>query len=77
MIIKVRINTLDKVKDFVNIVSKYSSEADLSCERYTVDAKSILGILSLNLIKDLTLTLKGSDNLENENMLNNLESFLI
>ncbi|HEY8390489.1 MAG TPA: HPr family phosphocarrier protein [Clostridia bacterium] len=47
--------TYADVKDFVNTVSKYTVETDLKSGRYTVDAKSILGIFSLDLSKPITL----------------------
>ena len=53
---KVKIETISKVKDFVQDVSKIDVNADLSNpdRRYVVDAKSILGILSLDIRKFLT-----------------------
>ena len=41
------------VKDFVNIVNKYEFEIDLISGRYVVDAKSIMGIFSLDLSKPI------------------------
>ena len=48
---KIKIETISKVKDFVNEISKVDVNADLSNpdRRYIVDAKSILGILSLDI----------------------------
>ena len=43
------------VKDFVNVVSKYPYEIDLRNGRYVVDAKSILGIFSLDLSQPITV----------------------
>ncbi|HHW89315.1 MAG TPA: HPr family phosphocarrier protein [Clostridiales bacterium] len=57
------------VKDFVNIVSKYTVETDLKSGRYTVDAKSLLGIFSLDLSKPITLEIhdgKDADELIKE-----------
>lgn len=57
------------VKDFVNTVSKYTVETDLKSGRYTVDAKSLLGIFSLDLSKPITLEIhdgKGVDELIKE-----------
>ena len=49
------------VKEFVNIVQKYAFEIDLRCDRYVVDAKSILGIFSLDLSKPINVEIH-SDN---------------
>lgn len=55
--IKINLNTIDKVKEFVNIIGKFSCEADLVTEnsRYVIDAKSIMGIFSLDISKNLNL----------------------
>ena len=55
MLSTVRIDTIAKVKDFVNKVNTLDGDFDLKSDRYTVDAKSIMGIFSLDLTKDLTL----------------------
>ena len=54
--IKVFLDTIEKVKGFVNVVSICDGDFDLSSGRYVVDAKSIMGIFSLDLSKNLTLT---------------------
>lgn len=43
------LSSINDVKDFVNIVSKYDFDVDLTSGRYVVDAKSIMGIFSLDL----------------------------
>ena len=47
------INSINDVKNFVNIVSKYDFDIDLISDRYVVDAKSIMGIFSLDLTKPI------------------------
>ncbi|MDP4133321.1 MAG: HPr family phosphocarrier protein [Bacillota bacterium] len=49
----IMLNSIVDVKDFVNIVNKYSCEIDLTSSRYIVDAKSIMGIFSLDLSKPI------------------------
>jgi phosphotransferase system HPr-like phosphotransfer protein len=51
----IRLNSIDKVKQFVNLVTRYESDFDLTSGRYVVDAKSIMGIFSLDLSKPLKL----------------------
>ena len=53
--------SIDDVKDFVNIVSKYSYEIDLVSGRYVVDAKSIMGIFSLDLTKPIKVEIHSDD----------------
>jgi len=48
-------------KEFVNIVSRYPFDADLRSGRFLVDAKSLLGILSLDLSKTLVLEIHNDD----------------
>ena len=54
---RVNLNSVDKVKNFVNVVNKIDCDCDLIAEnrRYVIDAKSIMGIFSLDLSKNLTL----------------------
>lgn len=58
---KIAINTINDVKNFVNIVTKYDYDVDIISGRYAIDAKSIMGIFSLDLSKELTLNIH-SDN---------------
>ena len=53
---KVRLNSIEAVRNFVEIVRKFEGEIDLSSGRYVVDAKSIMGIFSLDLMNPITLT---------------------
>ena len=51
----IMLSTINDVKFFVNTVSKYDFDVDLISGRYAVDAKSIMGIFSLDLSKQITL----------------------
>ena len=62
--VKIRLQTIPQVQSFINTVSRFTSDADLSSGKYVVDAKSIMGIFSLNLMQPVTLTVEGTD--ENE-----------
>ena len=59
--IKVYLDTIEKVKGFVNVVSICDGDFDLSSGRYVVDAKSIMGIFSLDLSKTLTLNIHNDE----------------
>lgn len=64
------LNSVEKVKEFINIISKESDDYDLTAGgRYIVDAKSIMGIFSLNLSSPLTLLSKGGNQVDMENKL--------
>ena len=53
--VQISLNSIDKVKSFVNDITKFSYDFDLVSGRYVIDAKSIMGIFSLDLSKPLTL----------------------
>jgi len=59
--ITVYLDTIDKVKGFVNTVSVCEGDFDLSSGRYVVDAKSIMGIFSLDLSKNLVLNVHDDE----------------
>ena len=53
---KIRLTSIEAVRDFVEVVRQFDGDIDLSSGRYVVDAKSIMGIFSLDLINPITLT---------------------
>ena len=62
--IKVNLNSIDKVKKFVNIIALYDNDFDLVAGRYVIDAKSIMGIFSLDLSQDLDLVIQHDNDLD-------------
>ncbi len=56
-----QLSSINDVKDFVNIVSKYDFDVDLTSGRYVVDAKSIMGIFSLDLSKPIKVEVHSDD----------------
>jgi phosphotransferase system HPr-like phosphotransfer protein len=55
--VSISLNSIDKVKSFVNEISKYDFDFDLISGRYVIDAKSIMGIFSLDLSKPIQLNI--------------------
>ena len=55
--VKISLNSIDKVKAFVNEISKFDCDFDLVSGRYVIDAKSIMGIFSLDLSKAIDLNI--------------------
>ena len=55
------LSSINDVKSFVNVVTKYDYEIDLTSGRYVVDAKSIMGIFSLDLSKPIKVEAHGED----------------
>lgn len=62
--VKISLNSIDKVKSFVNDVSKFDSDFDLVSGRYVIDAKSIMGIFSLDLSKVIDLNIHSESELD-------------
>lgn len=62
--VKISLNSIDKVKSFVNDVTKFDSDFDLVSGRYVIDAKSIMGIFSLDLSKPIDLNIHNDDSIE-------------
>jgi phosphotransferase system HPr-like phosphotransfer protein len=62
--VSIFLNTIDKVKSFVNDISKFNYDFDLVSGRYVVDAKSIMGIFSLDLSKPIELNIHTEDGVE-------------
>ncbi len=64
----IMLNSINDVKNFVNIVNKYDFDVDLTSGRYVVDAKSIMGIFSLDLSKPILVEIHNdkADDLYNE-----------
>lgn len=60
----ISLNSIDKVKSFVNDISKFNFDFDLVSGRYVIDAKSIMGIFSLDLSKPIELNIHA----EGENL---------
>lgn len=59
--VNVNISTINDVKNFVSIVSRCDYDVDVISGRYAIDAKSIMGIFSLDLSKELTLNIHSDD----------------
>ena len=62
--VQISLNSIDKVKSFVNTISQYDYDFDLISGRYVIDAKSIMGIFSLNLSKPIDLTIYTDTNVD-------------
>ncbi len=71
--VMIRLSLVENVNNFVNIVTRYPFEMDLRAGRHVVDAKSILGIFSLDLSKPITLEIYSDDC---EELLENIKSFV-
>ena len=62
--VQISLNSIDKVKSFVNDITKFDYDFDLVSGRYVIDAKSIMGIFSLDLSKPIDLNIHAEDDAE-------------
>ena len=75
--VKIRLSSVNDVKEFVSAVSFCSCELDIEADRYIIDAKSIMGIFSLDLSKPLVLKINSADENEIADVLGKIERFII
>ena len=62
--VKISLYSIDKVKSFVNELTKFDYDFDLVSGRYVIDAKSIMGIFSLDLSKPIDLNIHVEDDID-------------
>ena len=62
--VQISLNSIDKVKSFVNAITQFEFDFDLISGRYVIDAKSIMGIFSLDLSKPIDLAIHAENNLD-------------
>ena len=74
--VKISLNSIDKVKSFVNDITKFESDFDLVSGRYVIDAKSIMGIFSLDLSKPIDLNIHA-DEAASEKILEKLKPYIV
>lgn len=55
-VLNIKLSAIEEVRKFVNIVSTFDCDIDLKSGRYVVDAKSIMGIFSLDLLNPIEMT---------------------
>lgn len=72
--VTINLSTAETVKKFVGIVSRYPYDIDLRSGRYVIDAKSLLGIFSLDLSKPITMEIFSSNC---DELIEELKSFII
>ena len=62
--VTITLNSIDKVKNFVNDITRFRSDFDLVSGRYVIDAKSIMGIFSLDLSRPIMLNIHNEDEID-------------
>lgn len=57
----IKLSTIEDVRKFVDAVTRFPVDVDLASGRYIVDAKSIMGIFSLDLLSPITVNIHSDD----------------
>ncbi len=70
----ISLKMMENVKEFVNIVSKYNYDIDLRSGRFVIDAKSIMGIFSLDLSKPVILEIYSD---KCDDLIKDLKGFIV
>lgn len=73
---KIHLEGIQDVKKFVNTAGRYEFEVDLQSGRYAVDAKSIMGIFSLDLTKEIQMEIHGEGETVDE-FLKEIEEYIL
>ena len=74
---KILLSKITDVQEFVNVINKYSFDIDLRSGKYLVDAKSIMGIFSLDLSKEIEMSIEVEDEALVREFEVSIEKFLI
>ncbi len=74
--VRVQLDSIDKIKVFNRTVCKFDCDFDLEQGRYYIDAKSMLGIMSLDLSTTLLLHFSASSE-EEEKIMEAIKEFLV
>ena len=75
-LVTIRLDTIRKVHDFVEIVTKFDEEITIKSHRYEIDAKSIMAIFSSNLLEPITCCLYSNDKTVQTNFLNQIKDYV-
>ena len=70
---KIKLNTLNDANSFVKAIDKYDYDIDAVCGRYVIDAKSIMGLLSLGIPKEVNVIIHTN----NKDVISNFEDDIL
>lgn len=70
------LNTLERVKNFTNVVNRFNSDIDVIRDRYIIDAKSVIGIYTIDLTRPVTIRIVSDDKAEIARFHEQMEEFM-
>jgi len=59
--VQLKLVTVEDIRSIVNILAKYTVDLDIRQGRYIVDARSLMGIFSLDLLKPIDFVIDSDD----------------
>ena len=74
---EIKLNTIEDVKNLVSDVTGFECDFEIISDRFVVDAKSIMGIFSLDLSKELKLVIRSDDEFEVDRIKNKIKRFIV
>lgn len=74
---QIKLNTIEDVKNLVSDVTGFDCDFEIVSGRFVVDAKSIMGIFSLDLSKKLKLVIRSDDEFEVDRIKNKIKRFIV
>ena len=75
--VEIKLNTIEDVKNLVSDVTGFDCDFEIVSGRFVVDAKSIMGIFSLDLSKELKLVIRSNDEFEVDRIKNKIKRFIV
>ncbi len=75
--VQINLNSIEKVKSFVNEITKFDAEFDLVSGRYVIDAKSIMGIFSLDISKPIDLNIHAETEADLNAIMDAISPYLV
>ena len=76
-IVRISLNSINKVKLFVTALTRFDQDFDLVSGRYVIDAKSMMGVFSLDLSEPLLLNIHEDNEKELTRILDALAPYII
>ena len=74
--VQIRLNTIEDVKNLVSDITEFECDFEIISDRFVVDAKSIMGIFSLDLSKKLMLVIQSDDEYEIDKIKDKIGNFI-
>lgn len=74
--LRIKFATVEEVKEFNSLTERQNFDIDITCGRQIVDAKSIMGVLSIDLTKDIWVVIHAEET-ESRDYLQKISKFLV